>query len=487
MTKRRTPVSRHSANPHNNRGRLRIGDDWNAITIIALSQSNPLKAVAEFVENSIDARATQVTIMRGKERGQAYLRIIDDGDGVPKDADGLPDFKYVATHVCDSVKRRLSHECRQGIQGEYGIGLLSFWTVGETLTLSCTGADGRLYEMCMAKGDPGYSITKRRRLLAESGTRLTVKPLLPGIRNFSGEKLQWYLASELRDRIRTTGVKIRIVDRQARTELTVEPRQFAGRLLHDLPDIVTSQGEVYMELYLAGRDPANQVGLYRSGTRVVQDITVMDEFRRSPWSSNYLQGIVDAPFLNLTPGTRLGVVQDARFAELSDALRPVEETLDRILAEQRKAEEEQANRDTLRSIQKAFREALLTLPEEEYEWFALRDRGRLQKRHGDSGRDMPIAERAAESVGESAPMAMTAPSRRSSLNTRDRFTAYASRLRYASCRWISRRACGRFLEIAAIGRSSPTCSFTGRYSKVQEHSTLSTGRSSCFRLQLNLA
>ena len=34
------------------RGRLRIGDDWNAITIIALSQSNPLKAVAEFVENS---------------------------------------------------------------------------------------------------------------------------------------------------------------------------------------------------------------------------------------------------------------------------------------------------------------------------------------------------------------------------------------------------------------------------------------------------
>jgi hypothetical protein len=34
------------------RGKLRIGDDWNAITIIALSQSNPLKAVAEFVESS---------------------------------------------------------------------------------------------------------------------------------------------------------------------------------------------------------------------------------------------------------------------------------------------------------------------------------------------------------------------------------------------------------------------------------------------------
>ena len=38
-------------------GKLKIGDDWNAIRIIALSQSNPLKAIAEFVENSIDAHA----------------------------------------------------------------------------------------------------------------------------------------------------------------------------------------------------------------------------------------------------------------------------------------------------------------------------------------------------------------------------------------------------------------------------------------------
>jgi hypothetical protein len=41
---KRKPAREHS-------GKLRIGDDWNAINIIALSQSNPLKAVAEFVEN----------------------------------------------------------------------------------------------------------------------------------------------------------------------------------------------------------------------------------------------------------------------------------------------------------------------------------------------------------------------------------------------------------------------------------------------------
>ena len=44
-------------------GKLRIGDDWNAVRIIVLSQSNPLKAIAEFVENSIDAQAKTITIM----------------------------------------------------------------------------------------------------------------------------------------------------------------------------------------------------------------------------------------------------------------------------------------------------------------------------------------------------------------------------------------------------------------------------------------
>ena len=58
-------------------GKLRIGDDWNAIRIIALSQSNPLKAIAEFVENSIDAHAKTITITRGEEHGAHYL--VDQG------------------------------------------------------------------------------------------------------------------------------------------------------------------------------------------------------------------------------------------------------------------------------------------------------------------------------------------------------------------------------------------------------------------------
>src|SRR5271169_803138 len=142
-------------------GNLRIGDHWNAITIIALSQSNPLKAVAELVENSIDARAKTIVIIRGKEKGQHYLRVKDDGDGVRKNADGEPDFHYVATHICDSIKRQLKAQGEGGLQGEFGIGLLSFWTLGEDLLLTSAGEDGRTYQMHLRKADPTYRITHR--------------------------------------------------------------------------------------------------------------------------------------------------------------------------------------------------------------------------------------------------------------------------------------------------------------------------------------
>ena len=82
-----------------NRGRLRIGNDWNAITIIALSQNDPLKAIAEFVENSIDAKSKIITIIRGREKGEQYLKVVDDGNGIPQDSNGIPDFQYVATHA----------------------------------------------------------------------------------------------------------------------------------------------------------------------------------------------------------------------------------------------------------------------------------------------------------------------------------------------------------------------------------------------------
>ncbi len=356
------------------RGKLRIGDDWNAITIIALSQSNPLKAVAELVENAIDARASRVTITRGREHGRHFLSIRDDGEGVPRDPEGRPDFRYVATHICDSVKQRLKEGGAAGLQGEFGIGLLSFWTVGEALTMTSTGDDQRAWQMVMRKGDPGYTVAPRRALFAERGTEVRIAPLLEGIRTLSGEKLQWYLAAELRDRIRQSGVRISVIDNFARKQYAVEPRQFEGRLLHQLPAVRTPQGDAYVELYLNEPAEENRVALFRNGTRVLEDIALLEDFARPPWTTRYLQGLVDAPFVNLTPGTRSGLVRDAAYAALCAAIEPLRARLIEMIEEQRRAEDERASRELLRTIQRAFREALLALPVEEYDWFDIHAR-----------------------------------------------------------------------------------------------------------------
>ncbi len=383
-------------------GKLRIGDDWNAISIIALSQSNPLKAVAEFVENSIDAGAKHVKILRGKQKGQSYLKIIDDGDGIPRDDEGMPNFKYVATHICDSIKRQLKAKGKQGVQGEFGIGLLSFWTVGERLSLISAGSDGKLHEMRMAKGDPNYSVSRLRRLVAEPGVELTIAPLLQGIRGFSGEKLQSYLAAELRDRIRKSGVEILIVDRKARAEYLVEPRAFSGQLLHNLPALATRFGDVYVELYLAEADADRCVGLYRSGTRVFEDFAQVEAMQRSPWQDGFLQGVIDAPFLNLSPGTRLGVIHDDRFEALIEVLPSLESELKSILEQQQKAAAEQANQNTLKSIQRAFREAMLSLPEEDYDWFDVRKRGTGRGKKNAPTHGAALAEKGEEALANTA-------------------------------------------------------------------------------------
>jgi hypothetical protein len=348
-------------------GKLRIGNQWNAIRIIALSQSNPLKAIAEFVENSIDARAENITVVRGKERGKQYLKVSDDGEGID-------DLGYVATHIGDSIKRKLKEQGESGLQGEFGIGLLSFWSVGDEMTLTSAGEDGTPRRLRMVKDSPSYKIEDSRELFERRGTTIKISPLLPGIRMLAGDKIQAYLASELRDRIARSGVSIRIIDRSARKELQVEPRRFTGTLLHGLPAVRSAHGEVYVELYLCDPSVGEGVALHRSGTRVITRLTELDAFRRHPWTSGYVEGIIDAPFLQLTPGTRSGVIHDEAYDSLVHALGELEEALSARIEEQRRAEEEAASRSMLKRITKALTRAMSMLPAEDYGWLNAKTR-----------------------------------------------------------------------------------------------------------------
>ena len=354
-----------------NSGKLKIGNNWNAITIIALSQSNPLKAIAEFVENSIDAKAKNITIIRGKKKGEAYLKVVDDGEGID-------DFNYVATHIGDSIKRKLKKHGAKEIQGEFGIGLLSFWTVGNELTITSAGQSKKPMRIKMIKNNPGYNVSEVRTLFLNTGTEILIKPILPGIKQLSGEKIQNYLASELRDRISKTGVKIKILDKTSRKELLVEPRKFKGRLLHDLPRIKSPLGEIYYELYLSEPSADNRIGLYKLGTRVIPSVTSIEALNCFPWNSPYIEGIIDASFLQLTPGTRGGFVYDEAFDNFLFTLKPLADKLAKVIEEQKRAEEEKASRKMLYKITKALQEAYNHLPQDEYSWLAVKKAKKIE-------------------------------------------------------------------------------------------------------------
>jgi hypothetical protein len=251
--------------------------------------------------------------------------------------------------------------------------------------MTSTGADQRAYQMTMNKGDSRYEVSPRRVLFAEKGTELKVGPLLEGIRTLSGEKIQWYLASELRDRIRDAKVRVTVIDKLARKQYAVEPRQFEGRLLHQLPPVRTVYGDAYAELYLAEPDETARVALTRAGTRVIEDLSSLPGLEHIPWASRYLQGLVDVSFLNLTPGTRTGIIQDERYAALITALIPLETHLKGLIDEQQRAEEEEASQQSLKAIQKAFHEAMLALPREEYDWFDVQGRARQEGAAAKSG------------------------------------------------------------------------------------------------------
>jgi len=365
-------------------GRLKIGDEWMAIQIIALSQTNPQKAVAELVENSIDAGATRVTITRSRRRGRVQLRISDDGRGVPLNEEGAPDFDYVATHVCDSLKRKLDERQRRGVQGEFGIGLLGFWSIGRELEMISQSGEGPPHLMTMRSRSRSYD--RRRYLGARSGSGvdLTIHDVHREAQSrLTAEKLQRYLGEELRERIRRSGVTIVLEDRlPPRRTLEVRPATFRGARIKELTEAaVRDHPPIRVELYLApesgeraARAGATEetrpaVGLYRLGTRVCRDIATLPEFDHPPWNAARLEGILDYADFKLAPASREGFLPDAAYHAFVEGARRLEPfLLDRIRLEE-EARSDRASRALVRELQSAFARVLRLLPSGDYDWF----------------------------------------------------------------------------------------------------------------------
>lgn len=348
---------------------LGIGDEESAILILQQSQDNPQKALAELVQNSIDAKAKNIQIIRRKRAHDIELLIIDDGKGVAPGLDGNPDFDRVARQICDSMKKYLSESDRAYVQGQYGIGLLGFAAIGESLEMLSKTGRSKTMRFALKRGSINYESGISHEQLEEEGTKIKISPVHKEIKSrLTAEKINAYLGQEMREMIKTTHVSITVDDRLPPCKkLVVKPLEYKGERIRQIDKIMTPSGNIQFKLFVVQEGESGRVSVLRRGTRIVDDVAMLQELDHYPWSSGMVEGDIDDRFLNISPATRKGIIPDQYYSEFLGAVLSIEKE---VVQEIKKAEairEEKLSRDLLKSLQEAFAEIMQDL--EDYDWF----------------------------------------------------------------------------------------------------------------------
>lgn len=101
---------------------------------------------------------------------------------------------HIATHIGHSRKRNLTPEQRRELllQGQYGIGLLGFWSIGAELEMRSQVAGGEPWVLRMWEEKPNFEVAPLRGRLRLEGTwtEVIVHGLhRPAVVSLTGERL----------------------------------------------------------------------------------------------------------------------------------------------------------------------------------------------------------------------------------------------------------------------------------------------------------
>jgi hypothetical protein len=368
-------------------GRLKPADPFELIRWLARSQPDPRKALAELVQNSMDAGARKIRVTRLREHGVTALHVLDDGEGVIPELTRTEALTYIATHVGYSRKRDLTPEQRRELmtQGKYGIGLLGFWAIGQVLEMRTQHLNEPPYVLRLFEDSPRFEIDRLRTRLAfgDRYTEIVVRSLhRPALASLSARRICDYLAAELRGQLLARDVQILVHDRIARglapKVLEVRPVRFEGLRLPLTESIPVEGGApLRIELYLKpeGGGAAEGISILCAGSVVYDRIEAFEvaDFRRAPWTDPRLTGIVDFAGFQVPPGSRRGVVPDQAALAFAVALRTVEPSIAECLRDAERRAAAEAGPELVRQLERAFRDLHRLAPE--YDFFALRGNG----------------------------------------------------------------------------------------------------------------
>ncbi|MBD3334537.1 MAG: hypothetical protein GF355_03390 [Candidatus Eisenbacteria bacterium] len=353
-------------------GHVRAHNPFELIRWLALSQPDPRKALSELVQNSLDAGARHIRVIRVREKGVPCLKIRDDGEGVIPEMDRPEALRYIATHIGHSRKRSLSPQERMTLmtQGQYGIGLLGFWSLGQTLEMRSAVAGHKHHRLILHRDRPDFVIEPLRgRLpLEETWTEVVVAGLhREALSILIGRRAADYLASELRGQLLAREVDLVVEDRisrgRAQKLIPIKPQRFLGERIMGIETVaVEGYPPIRLEIYVTGESSGDEehagIAVYSAGTLVAEGFHGLSALGldRTPWTDARLTGMVDFPGFRVAPGSRRGVVLDEAAGAFAAALSTVEPHLTAHLERLERERAEQLDRNMIRDLQRAFRD-----------------------------------------------------------------------------------------------------------------------------------
>jgi hypothetical protein len=384
-----------------------IPDEWRAFTLLVHAQAkHPLDFIREAVHNSLDAGATRVRVFveRTSKGIPTSVRIADNGSGAPsvKMADGSPDrvllkpdsrhaewgewgrpeLEYIPRHAADSLKASAP---RETTVGEFGIGLYTFWALGETLTLTTrarrpNGKPTDSWHLVMVRDQrrTHYSRVQVDPEIPHTGTVVMVD----GIRDealalVKPERIMSWLSEQLRQRLLTVGRRAAVlVGATGFPDAQVEPKRYAGQPWDQSGKprkYNTPYGVITIDLYLLPESSPAEAGvsITSNGALGFPLITAIEQLNRYPWNSAKVQGNIEFPAGRPTPshdGFLPGKEVNGLIQKILQLTPDVERDL-KILEEKHQQELDTKSRERLLKL---FREAISQLDPDEYMPFKTR-------------------------------------------------------------------------------------------------------------------
>lgn len=390
--------------------KLRPQNPFDLIRLLARSQSDPRKAIAELVQNSLDAGAKRIEVQWFNEKGHRAISIWDDGKGVFPELERDEALRRIAQTIGHSHKRDLTPVQRREemVLGKYGIGLIGFWSVGQVLEMRSRIDGGRAHVLRLYEDkEQGEVFASRSRMLDEPDTftEITVRQIHEvSLNKIRPPRLQAYLAGELRgqllDRQATVRIRDRVARGRARKEYIVQPRPYLGKRIAELTELeIPGYESARIELYLVAAEENRRgiVSLGCGGTVVLDDIAEIDgsDQLRAPWCDGAFEGVVDFPDLHVSPASRRGFAHDEPVAAFLVALESLEVRLQDLVQAEVSRRAALRHESLAREIRKAFASVADALPE--YDFFDVhagapagtQDLGDLQQEPGERLGDQP--------------------------------------------------------------------------------------------------